>query len=300
MTDQNTDQNAEPTEHNDDPDDRLRVGGWVPSRNDSSATQPVPVVPAPSAGAGGEHTALELPDFLQPREIGPLLPVRVGRRFRGRWWFVVVPVAVVVLVAVAVRFGSGNDPTGRDVPQLSPGLALPVVSESARANDASAGASTGISASAKASTASARQTTSPAGAASTGAPATATPTAPTAHRGAIVGISGRCLAADRDRPELAACQDRSSQRWSMPGDGSVRVLNRCLDVFASGEANGTPVILYPCIRSDAQQWQIRGDGTWRNPQSNKCLSTAGGRSDPGTRLAVFECAGGQHQKWTLT
>ena len=79
----------------------------------------------------------------------------------------------------------------------------------------------------------------------------------------------------------------------------MRALNRCLDVFASGEANGTPVILYPCNRSDAQQWQLRGDGTWRNPQSNRCLSTLGGRSDPGTRLVVFDCAGAASQKWTL-
>jgi hypothetical protein len=115
-----------------------------------------------------------------------------------------------------------------------------------------------------------------------------------------VGINGRCLAAGRDGVELARCEDRLGQRWSAQGD-TVRILNRwCLDVSGSGEANGTPVIIYECNRSDAQQWQLRGDGTWRNPQSNRCLSTVGGRSDPGTRLVVLDCVGAPHQRWTLT
>jgi hypothetical protein len=278
----------------DNPDDRLRMGGWVPSGDDATAAQQLRAVPAPSSDAAARLAAARggVPV--------PLEPVQVERRSRGRWWFAVVPAVVVALVvAVAVQFGSGEEPTRRGGPQL-PGVALPVVSASARADEPSASTSTSASASARASSSSARPTASTTGSATNGAPATATPTAPTAHRGAVVGIGGRCLAADRDRPELAACQDRSSQRWSRPGDGTVRVLDRCLDVLFSGDANGTPVILYQCNRSDAQQWQVRGDGTWRNPQSNKCLSTVGGRSDPGTRLAVFDCAGGQHQKWTLT
>jgi Ricin-type beta-trefoil lectin domain len=274
------------TEPHNDPDDRLRVGGWLPSRNDSTATQQIPAVQA--AQSAPPETGPE-PAFAAPPS---LVPVQVERQRRGRWWFLVAPAAVVVLVvAVAVQFRPDGAAIGPELAQQSPQVALPVLSASARTNEEP---STSPSASALP-TASASSSAAARGA----TPSAATSTAPAGHRGAVVGIGGRCLAADRDRPELAVCDDRSSQRWSAPGDGTVRVVNRCLDVFASGEANGTPVILYQCNRTDAQQWQLRGDGSWRNPQSNKCLSAVGGRSDPGTRLAVFDCTGAASQKWTL-
>jgi hypothetical protein len=273
------------TESHNDPNDRLRVGGWLPSRNDSTATQQFATVaatpPVPAAFADAEP----VPPSLEP--------VQVERQRRGRWWFLVAPVAVVVLVvAVALQFRSGEAVVGPDVAQQSPQVALPVMSASAHTNEQPS-AKPSASSTRTSGSASARGVPAPTASATSSAP-------PTAHRGAVLGVGGRCLAADRDRPELAVCADRSSQRWSAPGDGTVRALNRCLDVFASGDANGTPVILYQCNRTDAQQWQLRADGTWRNPQSNKCLSTVGGRSDPGTRLAVFDCTGATNQKWTLT
>jgi hypothetical protein len=271
------------TESLNDPDDRLRVGGWLPSRNDSTATQQIAAVPAEPPGPAPE------PGFAAPPA---LEPVHVERQRRGRWWFLVVPVAAIVLVvAVAWAFRPDDAAIGPDLAQQSPRVALPVMSASA--NPSTSATRTGTSAST-------RLVPTPSGSAS--ARGVATPTAsatPAAHRGAVVGIGGRCLAADRDRPELAVCADRSSQRWSAPGDGTVRESNRCLDVFAGAEANGTPVILYQCNRTEAQQWQFRGDGTWRNPRSNRCLSTVGGRSDLGTRLVVSDCAGAAHQKWTM-
>jgi hypothetical protein len=241
----------------------------------------VPTVPPP----------LQVPDFLQPRVIGPLMPERVERR-HARWWFLAVPVVIAVLmVAVVLRFGSDGDPVRSAAPDLSPVVALPTPSASASPSE-----SAGPSESASPSPSASRRSAAPSGSRK----ASSTPAAPRAHRGAIVGINGRCLAAGRNGVELAACEDRVGQRWSAQGD-TVRILNRwCLDVSGSGEANGTPVIIYECNRTDAQQWQMRGDGTWRNPQSNKCLSTVSGRSDPGTRLVVFDCTGAQHQRWTLT
>lgn len=261
--------------------DRLRVGGWVPSRNDSTATRQISTVAPP----------LEVPSFLQPREIGPLMPERAPRR-RGQWWFLAVPVVIAVLMVVVVlRFGADTDPVRPAAPDLSPVVALPSPSAS-RSAEPSASASAGAGASTSASRGSAAPSAS--------RKPSSSPAAPPAHRGAIVGIRGRCLSAGRDGVELAACEDRVSQRWSVQGD-TLRILDRwCLDVAGSGEADGTPVILYECNRTDAQQWQRRGDGTWRNPQSNRCLSTVGGRSDPGTRLVVADCAGAPHQRWTLT
>jgi len=256
----------------------------VPSRNDSTATTQMSTVPSP----------LQVPDFLQPREIGPLMPERVERR-RARWWFLAVPVAIALLmVMVVLQFSSDTGRTRAAAPDLSPVVAVPTTPSATPSVGASASPSASASASTSASAS--RRSAAPSGSRK----ASSTPAAPPAHRGAIVGIGGRCLEADRDGPRLAACADRVSQRWSAQGD-TVRILNRwCLDVYASGEADGTPVILYECNRTDAQQWQRRGDATWRNPQSNRCLSTVGGRSDPGTRLVVSDCAGAPHQRWSLT
>jgi hypothetical protein len=296
LTDDHTDTDIH-TDHQADDIDHLRVGGWVPSRNDSTATQQIAAVPGQGVATAARSlppAPWEAPFGPGHESAGPLEPVRVDAPRRGRWWFAVVPVAVAVLVvAVVLQLSSGDHVPGPGLPPLSPVVALPEsTSPSAPVNDPSASATPSTSSAAP------RPATTPTR--SVKPSQSATPTAPTAHRGAVVGIAGRCLAADRDRPELAVCDDRGSQRWSAPGDGTVRIQNRCLDVFASSEANGTPVILYPCNRSDAQQWQMRGDGTWRNPQSNKCLSAVGGRSQPGTRLAVFDCSGAAHQRWVLT
>ncbi|MFE6171534.1 ricin-type beta-trefoil lectin domain protein [Streptomyces sp. NPDC056464] len=114
---------------------------------------------------------------------------------------------------------------------------------------------------------------------------------------------------------------------------------KCVDVAGASSANGTPVQLYDCNGTAAQQWSVGSDGTLRalgkcldatgngtadgttvqlwdcgganqrwtvtaardivNPQADKCLDVTGNNSANGTRLQIWTCTGGGNQKWTV-
>ena len=71
---------------------------------------------------------------------------------------------------------------------------------------------------------------------------------------------------------------------------------KCVDVAASGSANGTQVQLYGCNGTAAQSWDVRGDGTVR--ALGKCLDAAEGSSANGTRVQLWDCNGTAAQRWT--
>ena len=208
---------------------------------------------------------------------------RSGRR--GRWWFVLVPAAVIVLR------GSGR----RAVP------AGPAADRPAAAGDVAAGRAARTH----------RRHRRPASAAD-GPTASASPSADrrATTAGTATGPPGRPgrrhrrhdARRRRPRPPPATRLDRRRRR-PVPRAGRLRrghlhparaVRRRrqaavvgagrrhraqrrasCLDVMFGGRSNGTPVMLYPCHGGDSQQWRSSGERTWRNPQSNRCL-TAGG------------------------
>jgi Ricin-type beta-trefoil lectin domain len=53
------------------------------------------------------------------------------------------------------------------------------------------------------------------------------------------------------------------------GDGGVH--RKCLDVRGGGTADGTPVQIFDCNGTGAQQWIYTGTGTIFNLRSGKCL-----------------------------
>jgi chitinase len=77
------------------------------------------------------------------------------------------------------------------------------------------------------------------------------------------------------------------------------VLDKCLDVYASGTANGTTVDLYDCNGTGAQVWVPQADASLLNPQSGKCLDDTNWSTTPGTRSQIWSCTGNANQKWTL-
>ncbi|WP_221361290.1 RICIN domain-containing protein [Streptomyces beigongshangae] len=85
-----------------------------------------------------------------------------------------------------------------------------------------------------------------------------------------------------------------------PGGGSaIRGLaGKCVDVAGANPANGTPVQLYDCNGSAAQQWSVGSDGTIR--ALGKCLDAAGGGTADGTPVQLWDCAGVPAQRWTVT
>ncbi|UJW29845.1 PQQ-dependent sugar dehydrogenase [Saccharothrix sp. AJ9571] len=125
-----------------------------------------------------------------------------------------------------------------------------------------------------------------------------------ARVGEITGIDGKCAdisganTADGTKIQLWTCNGTGAQRWTLPGDNTIRALGKCLDIQHSGTANGTTTWLWTCNGSGAQQWVLQSGGTLRNPQSGRCLEAAGTSAD-GTPLHIWDCHTGANQKWTL-
>jgi hypothetical protein len=77
------------------------------------------------------------------------------------------------------------------------------------------------------------------------------------------------------------------------------VLGKCVDVSNSGTANGTPVQLYRCNGTGAQQWKPGTAGSLVNPASGKCLDVPNSATSEGTQLQIYTCNGTGAQNWTL-
>ncbi|MCX5052276.1 MULTISPECIES: RICIN domain-containing protein [unclassified Streptomyces] len=73
---------------------------------------------------------------------------------------------------------------------------------------------------------------------------------------------------------------------------------KCVDVAGANPANGTPVQLYDCNGSAAQQWTAGSDGTLRT--LGKCLDVTGNGTADGATAQLWDCTGGPNQKWTVT
>ncbi|SIM79648.1 ricin-type beta-trefoil lectin domain protein [Micromonospora cremea] len=73
---------------------------------------------------------------------------------------------------------------------------------------------------------------------------------------------------------------------------------KCVDVAAANPANNTPVQLYTCNGSGAQQWTVADDGTIR--ALGKCLDIAAGSTANGARAQIYDCNGTGAQQWSST
>ncbi|MCD0442988.1 family 16 glycosylhydrolase [Glycomyces sp. A-F 0318] len=82
------------------------------------------------------------------------------------------------------------------------------------------------------------------------------------------------------------------------GGAITGLAGKCLDVEGSGTANGTPVQLYHCNGTAAQQWTFASDGSLR--ALGKCLDVANGGTADGTPVRLWNCNGSGAQKWVLS
>ncbi|GAA2333863.1 family 16 glycosylhydrolase [Streptomyces kunmingensis] len=84
-----------------------------------------------------------------------------------------------------------------------------------------------------------------------------------------------------------------------PTGGAIRGLaGKCVDVAAANSANGTPVQLYDCNGTSAQNWTVGSDGTIR--ALGKCLDVTGGGTADGTTVQLYDCNGTAAQKWAVS
>ncbi|MBJ7902887.1 MULTISPECIES: ricin-type beta-trefoil lectin domain protein [unclassified Streptomyces] len=73
---------------------------------------------------------------------------------------------------------------------------------------------------------------------------------------------------------------------------------KCVDVAAANSANGTPVQLYDCNGTAAQQWTVGSDGTIR--ALGKCLDVVSNGTADGSKVQLWDCTGGANQKWVVS
>ncbi len=98
--------------------------------------------------------------------------------------------------------------------------------------------------------------------------------------------------------------------WSAGGAGWVgdapavievhAAQGKCLDVEGAKKDNGTPVQLYTCNGSAAQEWKVYGDDRGlhlQNVNSQKCLDVSNNNPANGTKIQIWTCAGSPAQTW---
>ena len=69
----------------------------------------------------------------------------------------------------------------------------------------------------------------------------------------------------------------------------------CLDVRGASSADGTPVQVYTCNGTSAQQWTVESNGTLQS--LGKCLDVAGAGTANGTLVQLYTCNGTAAQSW---
>ncbi|BEL09779.1 ricin-type beta-trefoil lectin domain protein [Actinoplanes sichuanensis] len=123
--------------------------------------------------------------------------------------------------------------------------------------------------------------------------------------GTITGLGGKCVdvaganSANGTAIQLYGCNGTTAQRWSRPGDGTLRSLGKCLDISGPSNADGTVAHLWDCHAGTSQKWTLDGSQRLVNTYSGKCLDVTGNSSADGARLQIWTCTTGANQKWTL-
>ncbi|WP_438297180.1 ricin-type beta-trefoil lectin domain protein [Streptomyces sp. HUAS TT7] len=75
---------------------------------------------------------------------------------------------------------------------------------------------------------------------------------------------------------------------------------KCLDVKGGRKDNGTPVQIYTCNNTTAQDWQLVQDDSGlrlRNVNSGKCIDVDNANSANGTKIQIWSCVAVPAQMW---
>lgn len=123
--------------------------------------------------------------------------------------------------------------------------------------------------------------------------------------GPITGVSNKCLdnnaakAVNGNKIQLYDCNNTVAQKWTLPGDNTIRVQGFCLDVAGAGKAQQTLVQLYSCNGTVAQQWKLNTNGSIINPNSGLCLDDKYSGTANGNQIWIWACNGTLAQAWTV-
>lgn len=99
--------------------------------------------------------------------------------------------------------------------------------------------------------------------------------------------------------QLVVDHVRVSTSDSRPGTGRAitGLGGKCVDIAGANSTNGTPVQLYDCNGTAAQQWSVGGDRTIR--ALGKCLDVTSGGTADGSLVQLGDCNGTGAQRWSV-
>jgi len=123
--------------------------------------------------------------------------------------------------------------------------------------------------------------------------------------GTIKNANGKCLdnkrnlAVNSNPVQIYTCNGGIGQKWTLPGDGTIRVQGKCLDVKRALKVPMTPVQIYDCHGSANQQWSVKSNGSIVNPISNLCLDNKRNLNLNSNPVQIYTCNGGASQRWTV-
>ncbi|MEV6303418.1 ricin-type beta-trefoil lectin domain protein [Actinoplanes sp. NPDC051861] len=124
-----------------------------------------------------------------------------------------------------------------------------------------------------------------------------------AARYGAVTVGGQCVdvvnaaRATGTLLQAIACRGNDAQQFTLPGDGTLRIFGRCVDV-GGPVRSGTwrNVYTWNCNGTASQQWVARADGSLHNPHLDTCLDAP---SSGTLNLYTFTCTGNSNQQWVL-
>ncbi|WP_239153754.1 serine/threonine protein kinase [Virgisporangium aliadipatigenens] len=115
--------------------------------------------------------------------------------------------------------------------------------------------------------------------------------------------TGKCIdlpGADRNTTSqihVWDCFGGTGEAFTLPGDGTLRVLGRCLELDST--ATGSAFHIADCTGSDLQRFAMTVGGSLTSVRTGKCLEPKNGDSANGTWLHTWDCTGVDHQKWRV-
>jgi hypothetical protein len=74
---------------------------------------------------------------------------------------------------------------------------------------------------------------------------------------------------------------------------------KCVDVAGANPANGTPVQLYDCNGTNAQNWTV-GNSDSSIQALGKCMDVTAASTANGAKVQLYDCNGTNAQKWTAS
>ncbi len=114
-----------------------------------------------------------------------------------------------------------------------------------------------------------------------------------------IALLVNCLTATGAPAYITTCDTTASQTWSVPGDGTIRITNKCLEIVADATVKGSKVQTNTCNAHAGQQWTSSDHGALLNPATGLCLDDPQSNVTTKLQLQIYTCNDTNAQNWNL-